>query len=46
MESAAIPAPAPQPPAGEASTGDKGLKGGAIGIVSSIVIGVASTAPG
>jgi amino acid transporter len=29
-----------------ASTGDKGLKTGAIGVMSSVVIGVASTAPG
>ncbi len=29
-----------------ASSGDKGLRGGAIGFVSSVVIGVASTAPG
>jgi len=29
-----------------ASSGDKGLKGGAIGFASSVVIGVASTAPG
>ena len=29
-----------------ASSGDKGLRGGAIGFASSVVIGVASTAPG
>jgi amino acid transporter len=48
MESAAVPAPGSQepvaPPAG--STTDKGLKKNAIGFVSSVVIGVASTAPG
>lgn len=32
--------------AGSAATGDKGLKQNAIGFVSSVVIGVASTAPG
>src|SRR3954469_11891365 len=46
MESAAVPAPE----APDASTGsgveDKGLKKNAIGFVSSVVIGVASTAPG
>ena len=31
---------------GEHATGDKGLKAGALGFVSSVVIGVASTAPG
>jgi amino acid transporter len=48
MESTAVPAPGSQdpvaPPAG--STADKGLKKNAIGFVSSVVIGVASTAPG
>jgi nucleotide-binding universal stress UspA family protein len=46
MESAAIPTPdAPQAaPAGGVE--DKGLKKNAIGFVSSVVIGVASTAPG
>jgi amino acid transporter len=34
------------PESGGASSGDKGLKTGAIGLVSSVVIGVASTAPG
>jgi amino acid transporter len=48
MESAAVPAPS----SGEASappipsSGEKGLKKNAIGFVSSVVIGVASTAPG
>ena len=48
MESAAIPAPdrAPSASAPAPSTGDKGLKKNAIGFVSSVVIGVASTAPG
>ncbi len=47
MESTAVPAPGPAPSAAaSASTGDKGLKSGAIGFVSSVVIGVASTAPG
>jgi amino acid transporter len=48
MESAAIPAPdrAPSSSAATPSTGDKGLKKNAIGFVSSVVIGVASTAPG
>jgi amino acid transporter len=48
MESAAVPAPGSRdpvaPPVG--STTDKGLKKNAIGFVSSVVIGVASTAPG
>jgi amino acid transporter len=43
MESASTPV---QPVAGQASIGDKGLKKGAIGFVSNVVIGVASTAPG
>src|SRR5262249_57317939 len=48
MESAAVPTPgstgttAPPVP----SSGEKGLKKNAIGSVSSVVIGVASTAPG
>jgi len=48
LESAAVPTPDSQsPPAvGTASSGDKGLKKNAIGFVSSVVIGVASTAPG
>jgi amino acid transporter len=39
MESTAVPAPAPE------GAGDKGLKTGAIGYLSNLVIGVASTAP-
>jgi amino acid transporter len=35
--------PAPVPPVGE--VGEKGLKGGALGFISSTVVGVASTAP-
>ena len=45
MESVAAPASGGHTPA-SASTGDKGLKTGAIGFASSVVIGVASTAPG
>jgi amino acid transporter len=45
MESAAVPTPGAQPSTTPA-TGDKGLKKNAIGFVSSVVIGVASTAPG
>jgi amino acid transporter len=48
VESSASNAPAPTvvaPGAGSAP-GDKGLKTGAIGFISSVVIGVASTAPG
>jgi amino acid transporter len=49
MESAAVPTP--QSPAGAPTTpvpssGEKGLKKNAIGFASSVVIGVASTAPG
>ncbi len=44
MESASTSAS--QPVAGTASGGDKGLKTGALGFVSNVVIGVASTAPG
>ena len=44
MESASTSAP--QPAARAASGGDKGLKTGALGFVSNVVIGVASTAPG
>ena len=44
MESASTSAS--QPAAGTASGGDKGLKTGALGFVSNVVIGVASTAPG
>ena len=43
MESAAVPVDAAPP---GSAPGEKGLKTGAIGFVSSIVIGVASTAPG
>jgi amino acid transporter len=48
MESETVPNPpaAPAPLAGEPSGGDKGLKKNAIGFASSVVIGVASTAPG
>ncbi|MGA8806178.1 MAG: APC family permease, partial [Solirubrobacterales bacterium] len=42
MESASIAASDPQ----GAAAGDKGLKTGALGWVSNLVIGVASTAPG
>jgi amino acid transporter len=45
LESAAVPTPGVQAAAGP-ETGDKGLKKNAIGFVSSVVIGVASTAPG
>jgi amino acid transporter len=48
MESAAVPSSG-KPGAGSSpvpSSGDKGLKKNAIGFVSSVVIGVASTAPG
>ncbi|MEX0993817.1 MAG: APC family permease [Solirubrobacterales bacterium] len=45
MESASVPAPGSTAPAGSAP-GEKGLKTGAIGFASSLVIGVASTAPG
>jgi amino acid transporter len=45
MESTAAAATG-EAPGSAASTGDKGLKKGAIGFVSSVVIGVASTAPG
>ncbi len=48
MESAAVPgsSPAAAPKAPLPSSGEKGLKKNAIGFVSSVVIGVASTAPG
>ncbi len=42
MESAAVPVPAGEAP----KTGGKGLKSGALGYISNLVIGVASTAPG
>jgi amino acid transporter len=45
MESAAVPAP-DTGSAATPSVGDKGLKKNAIGFASSVVIGVASTAPG
>src|SRR3978361_1489598 len=44
MESASVPAPAPTTQ--HEGVEDKGLKKNAIGFVSSVVIGVASTAPG
>jgi amino acid transporter len=46
MESTAIPGPARAGVAPTPSSGEKGLKKNAIGFVSSVVIGVASTAPG
>jgi amino acid transporter len=48
MESAAVPSsdPVAVPEARVPSGGDKGLKKNAIGFASSVVIGVASTAPG
>ena len=48
MESTSIPAPGGSAQAEPAGSGpiDKGLKANAIGFVSSVVIGVASTAPG
>ena len=46
MESAAVPGTRPRPDAPAPAVGDKGLKKNAIGFVSSVVIGVASTAPG
>jgi amino acid transporter len=50
MESAAVPTPRDSVSAPQAgpvpSSGEKGLKKNAIGFVSSVVIGVASTAPG
>jgi amino acid transporter len=45
MESSAIPAPGSSP-APQTGVEDKGLKKNAIGFASSVVIGVASTAPG
>jgi amino acid transporter len=44
LESAAIPIPASDPEG--AGAGEKGLKTGALGYLSNLVIGVASTAPG
>ena len=46
MESAAVPAPAPGQTGPSSGVEDKGLKKNAIGFASSVVIGVASTAPG
>jgi amino acid transporter len=47
MESAAVPSPeAPAAGVRVPSSGEKGLKKNAIGFASSVVIGVASTAPG
>jgi amino acid transporter len=47
VESSAVPAPVSSESAGLGSApGEKGLKKNAIGFVSSVVIGVASTAPG
>lgn len=51
MESTSVAVDGPGPDdqgaaSSAASGGDKGLKGGAIGFASSVVIGVASTAPG
>ncbi len=50
MESAAVPTPGPTEAKSHTapvpSSGEKGLKKNAIGFVSSVVIGVASTAPG
>src|SRR3954451_23559188 len=46
MESASIAAGDPAARPGGAREGDKGLKAGALGYLSNLVIGVASTAPG
>src|SRR3978361_2422118 len=46
MESAAIPTPDAPKAAPAGGVEDKGLKKNGIGFVSSVVIGVASTAPG
>ena len=46
MESASVPRRLNRPAGDESSGGDKGLKKDAIGFASSVVIGVASTAPG
>ncbi len=45
MESSSVAEPAPAVGTGSAA-GDKGLKSGALGYLSNLVIGVASTAPG
>ena len=44
--STAPPTVRPEQAEAQASTGDKGLKKGALGFISSVVIGVASAAPG
>jgi amino acid transporter len=44
LESAAIPAP-PATPRDTSAPGEKGLKAGAIGYMSNLVIAIASTAP-
>jgi len=46
MEAASVPAPKPTLIPEGSGAGEKGLKTGAIGFISGIVIGVASTAPG
>ena len=46
MEAASVPAPKPTVLPEGSGAGEKGLKSGAIGFISGIVIGVASTAPG
>ena len=46
MESASIAGPGPEPVAPVPREGEKGLKTGALGYISNLVIGVASTAPG
>jgi amino acid transporter len=46
MESASLAAPGPAASTNVAREGDKGLKAGALGYISNLVIGVASTAPG
>src|SRR5689334_13856729 len=46
MEAASIAAAPPAGTADGAAPGDKGLKTDALGFVSNLVIGVASTAPG
>ncbi len=46
MEAASLPAPKPSVVPEGSGAGQKGLKAGAIGFISGVVIGVASTAPG
>ena len=46
MESASVPVPAKSAVPEGSGAGEKGLKSGAIGFISGVVIGVASTAPG